>query len=234
MYKQYTFSEPPPPHSKVYRPTFLGSKTRVLHSTTFIVQQQKLTRLQSLQCDKWYLWLCIMSYRLQLIVYTSKFNLNIYFLWIQRKYVQFHNMRFKMLKYQLLIGLETSFKNWQKAQNVNIYFPSKVDIWSYPLVYGLYTCENVDNYGWPLTMVTGRYHLVSTFQKNVSNSHCQSVIVISELNSQIWMFTALVYYTIYDCFLLTISKWEELAVHTIIQLGNWTNALKRSMGDAFI
>ncbi len=61
---------------KVYRPICLGSKTRVLCSTTFIVQQQKLTCLRSLLCYK----LCIMIYRLQLILYTSKFNLNIYFL----------------------------------------------------------------------------------------------------------------------------------------------------------
>ncbi len=50
---------------------------------------------------------------------------------------------------QLLMGLETSFKNSQKAQNINIL---KAYIWCYPLplAYGLYTCENVDNYGWPL------------------------------------------------------------------------------------
>ncbi len=53
---------------------------------------------------------------------------------------------------QLLIGLETSFKNLQKAQNVHIYSILKAYIWFYPLplVYGLYTCENVENYGWPL------------------------------------------------------------------------------------
>ncbi len=43
------FFRPPPPPPKVYRPTFWGSKTRVSCSTTFIVQQQKLTRLQI--CD---------------------------------------------------------------------------------------------------------------------------------------------------------------------------------------
>ncbi len=53
---------------------------------------------------------------------------------------------------QLLIGLETSFKNCQKAQNVNMYSILKVYICFYalPLAYGLYDCENVDNYGWPL------------------------------------------------------------------------------------
>ncbi len=55
----------------------------------------------------------------------------------------------------LLIRLETSFKNWQKAQNVNIYSILKAYIWFYslppPIVYGLYTCENVNNYGWPLS-----------------------------------------------------------------------------------
>ncbi len=125
------FFRPPPP--KVYKPAFWGSKTRASHSTIFIVQQQKLTCLRSLLCDKWYLWLWIMIYRLQLIWYTSKFNLNIYFLCIQRKYGQFHNIKFKMPTFQLLIWLETSFKNWQKAQHVNIYFLSKVYIYSYPL-----------------------------------------------------------------------------------------------------
>ncbi len=71
-----------------------------------------------------------------------------------------------MPKSQLLIGLETSFKNWQNAaQNVNIYFPSKAYIWSYPLplAYGLYTCENVDNYGLPLIILTNSYfHSVIT------------------------------------------------------------------------
>ncbi len=53
---------------------------------------------------------------------------------------------------QFLIGLETSFKNWQKAQNVNIYSILKAYIWFYPLplAYGLYACENVNNYGLPL------------------------------------------------------------------------------------
>ncbi len=34
---------------------------------------------------------------------------------------------------QLLIGLETSFKNGQKALNVNIYYILKAYIWCYPL-----------------------------------------------------------------------------------------------------
>ncbi len=60
---------------------------------------------------------------------------------------------------QLLIGLETSFKNWQKALNVNIYYILKAYIWCYPppLAYGLYTCENVDIFGWPLTWCNIRY-----------------------------------------------------------------------------
>ncbi len=150
LYKQYTFSDPLPLPLKCADHTFVGSKTRVLRSTTFIVQKQKLTRLQSLQCDKWYLWQCIMIYRLQLILYTSKFNLNIYFLWIQRKYVQFHNMKLKMPNSQLLIGLETVRKprmsTFISHQNCTSGLTP-----SPPLVYGLYTCENVDNYGWPLS-----------------------------------------------------------------------------------
>ncbi len=46
----------------------------------------------------------------------------------QRKYVQFHNIKFKMPNSQLLIRLETSFKNWQNAQHVNMYFLLKVYI----------------------------------------------------------------------------------------------------------
>ncbi len=43
VYKQYTFSKPPP--FKVYRPTFLGSKMKV-PPRTFIIQQQKITIFQ--------------------------------------------------------------------------------------------------------------------------------------------------------------------------------------------
>ncbi len=38
-----------------------------------------------------------------------------YLLWEHKKCVQFHNITFKMPESQLLIGLETSFKSWQKA-----------------------------------------------------------------------------------------------------------------------
>ncbi len=74
-----------------------------------------------------------MVYRLQLILYNSTSNLKIYFLYIQRKYVPFHNIKFKMPTSPFLIGLETRFKNWQKTQHVNIYFPSKAYIWCCPL-----------------------------------------------------------------------------------------------------
>ncbi len=75
-------------------------------------------------------------------------------MWEQKKYVQFHNLKFKMPESQLLIGLKTSFKNWQKALNINIYYILKAYIWCYPIppiVYSLYTCENVDIFGRPLT-----------------------------------------------------------------------------------
>ncbi len=42
-------------------------------------------------------------------------------MWEQIKYVQFHNIKFKMPESKLLLGIETSFKNGQKAQNVNSY-----------------------------------------------------------------------------------------------------------------
>ncbi len=56
-----------------------------------------------------------------------------YFLLEQKNYVQFHNIKFKMPESQLLIGLETRFKNWEKAQNVNMYSILKAYIWFYPL-----------------------------------------------------------------------------------------------------
>ncbi len=66
--------------------------------------------------------------KFQLILYTSKFNLKIFHV-EQIENVQFHNIKFKMPESQLLIGLETSFKNWQKAQNVNIYSILNAYIW---------------------------------------------------------------------------------------------------------
>ncbi len=79
-----TLFQTPPPPPKVYRPTFWGSKTRVSRSTNFIVQQQKVTRLRSLLCDKWCLWLCIMIYRLQLLWHTSTFNLDIFLMYTKK------------------------------------------------------------------------------------------------------------------------------------------------------
>ncbi len=69
--------------------------------------------------------------KFQIILYTFKFNLKI-FLVGTKKYVQLHNIKFKMPESQLLIGLETSFKNSQKALNVNIYYILKAYIWCYP------------------------------------------------------------------------------------------------------
>ncbi len=80
----------------------------------------------------------------------------------QRKYVQFHNIKYKMPKSLLLIGLETSFKNWQKAQHVTFIPHQKhtSGVSPLPLASVLYTCENVDNYGWPLRdlVILGRRH----------------------------------------------------------------------------
>ncbi len=45
-----------------------------------------------------------------LILYTFKFNLKIFRVGT-KQYVQFNNIKFKMPESQLLIGLETSFKN---------------------------------------------------------------------------------------------------------------------------
>ncbi len=92
--------------------------------------------------------LAIMIYRLQLILYTSKFNLNIHFLCIQRKYVQFYNIQFNMPKYHLLIGLETNFKT-DRNLSISTFISHRkctYGVTHSPLVYDLYTCENVDNY----------------------------------------------------------------------------------------
>ncbi len=93
------------------------------------------------------------------------------------KYVQFHNIKFKMPEYQLLIGLEPSYKNWQKAQNVNIYSILKAYIWFYPfsLVYGLYAFENVDNYGLPLNKLNNGY-ISRLIWLQMSSHHWSSVI----------------------------------------------------------
>ncbi len=66
-------------------------------------------------------------------------------MWEQIIYVQFHNITFKIPEYELLKGLETSFKHRQKAQNVNIYSILKVYICFYPLLpsvrfVGLWKC----------------------------------------------------------------------------------------------
>ncbi len=76
-------------------------------------------------------------------------------MWEQKKYVQFHNIKFKMPESQLLIGLETNFQNRQKALNVNINHILKAFIWCYPspLANGLYTCENVNIFGRPPEVV---------------------------------------------------------------------------------
>ncbi len=71
--------------------------------------------------------------KFQLILHTFKFNLKIFLVGTKKNNVQFHNIKFKMPDSQLLIGQETSFKNWQKALNVNIYYILKVYIWFYPL-----------------------------------------------------------------------------------------------------
>ncbi len=199
VYKQYPFSDPPPPAPppKVYRPTSWGSKKRVSRNTTFIVQQQKLTSLQSPLCDKWYFWLCIMIYRLKLILYTSKFNLNIYFLCTQRKYVQFHNMKFKMPKSQLLIGLETSFKNRQKAWYWHYLFPIRSVhlVLPPPLAYGLYTCESIANYGKPLIPLNyNNYYLKCSIQPKCQSmclplcvASSISIISLSSARGVLWM-----------------------------------------------
>ncbi len=81
----------------------------------------------SLLCDKWYLWLCVifvMIYRLQLILYTSKFNLKIFL--VYTKYVQFHNIKFKMPNFQFLIGLQTRALKTDRKLIYQHLFPIKI------------------------------------------------------------------------------------------------------------
>ncbi len=57
-----------------------------------------------------------------------------------------------MPKSSLLIGLETSLKTDNNLGMSTFISHQKhtSGLTPLPLAYGLYTCENVDNYGWPL------------------------------------------------------------------------------------
>ncbi len=70
----YTFSDPLP---KVYRPTFVGFWNKGFIQHNIYCTTTQINHLPSLFdiCDKWYLWLCIMIYKLQLILYSFKFHL---------------------------------------------------------------------------------------------------------------------------------------------------------------
>ncbi len=57
---------------------------------------------------------------------------------------QFLYIKCKMPKSQLLIGQDTSFKNWQTECSACNQFGF------YPPAFCLYICENVEKYGWPL------------------------------------------------------------------------------------
>ncbi len=56
---------------------FLGSETRVSIQHSIYCATTKINHLPSLFdiYVTWYIWLCIMIYKLQLILYSSKFNL---------------------------------------------------------------------------------------------------------------------------------------------------------------
>ncbi len=101
-----------------------------------------------------------MIHKFQLILYTFKFNLKI-FLMGKKKYVQFHNITFKMPESQLLIGLETSFKNRESIECQHVLYIKSVHLVLSPppLAYGLYTCENVDIFGRPLSFQTTISHI---------------------------------------------------------------------------
>ncbi len=52
-----------------------------------------------------------MQISVNIVYFQTKFNLKIFLVGTKKKYVQFHNINIKMPEFQLLIGLETSFKN---------------------------------------------------------------------------------------------------------------------------
>ncbi len=121
VYKQYTFFRPTPSSSKVYRQTFWGSKTSVSSSTIFDCATTKIN--SSSKPAMWQIIPLGMYYDIQItcnIVY-SKFNLKIYILCIQRKYVQFHTITFKMPNSQLLIGLETKDLKTERKLRTSTY-----------------------------------------------------------------------------------------------------------------
>ncbi len=94
------------------------------------------------------------------------------FLWKQIQYVQFHNLKFKMPECHLLIGLETRFKLIESSEFHHL-FSIKSIIWCYPLplAYGLYACENINHYGWPLTTyLTIFVSLWSMHNSQISNT----------------------------------------------------------------
>ncbi len=64
-------------------------------------------------------------YKLQLILYTSKLNLTI-FLVCAKNIDSISQYKIYNAKSHHLVGLENSFKNRQKVQNVNIYSQSKL------------------------------------------------------------------------------------------------------------
>ncbi len=123
VYKQYTFSDPPSPFPPSVQTNIFGFQNMGFTQNIYCVT----TKINPYFKLVWYITsdrflLSIMICKFQLILYTFKFNLKIFLVGTKIIYVQFHNIKFKMPESQLLIGLETSFKNWQKALNGNIYY----------------------------------------------------------------------------------------------------------------
>ncbi len=86
-----------------------------------------------------------------------------------------------MPKSQLLIGLETSFKTDRKLRMSTCTSHKQLTsgVTPSPILYSLYTCENVDNYGWHLIQFLYKYitqqnkpFSVSTSMNTNSNSNC--------------------------------------------------------------
>ncbi len=97
------------------------------------MKQQKLTLLSSL-FDMQQIIVLDKYYDLQISVNIVYFKFKFRDIsCVNKKICSISQYKIKNARNQLLIQLETSFKNWQKAQNVNIYSIIKVYIWCYPL-----------------------------------------------------------------------------------------------------
>ncbi len=100
MYKQYTFSDPSPPLKCTHQ--HFGIPKQGSYTAQF---NDCLIHVSKIALAMFYILHITVN-----VVYILQNLIERYFLCAQGKYVQFHNIKFKMPESQLLIGLETSFK----------------------------------------------------------------------------------------------------------------------------